>query len=157
MISVFVPGHAATQGSLSYKGRSRKGKAIMTCANSRTYAWRNVIRAALLDGNGQPKQRFTGDVLIEAIFILPRPEALKASGSLSAGRRKGSDICKLVRAVNDAISDAKVRGRPVAGALANDVQVCGLRDVYKRLARVGEEPGVHLTIIDDADGWRRYL
>lgn len=148
MIAAFIPGKCETQGSLAYKGK-RGGKHIITGDNPRTKPWRNKVRSAILDDEGQPKRRFEGDVHLEIEFVLPRPKSApkKKDRPLSAGRAKCSDIDKLERAILDAISDAKVKGRIVMGALRNDRQVVSVTKL-KRIAKLGETPGCHIEIME---------
>lgn len=149
LISAFIPGTPETQGSIAFKGMSNSGRAILTGDNPRTKAWRNRVRAAILDDDGNPKHRFEAAVHLEIEFVLPRPAGApkKVDRPLSAHRAQCSDIDKLERAVLDAISDAKVKGRPVPGALRNDRQVVSVSKI-KRYAKIGETPGCHIEIID---------
>lgn len=150
MIAVFVAGTPETQGSIAFKGLSpRTGKAIITGDNPRTKQWRNRVRAAILDDEGQPKHRFEGPVHLEIEFVLPRPASApkKDDKPLSAHRAQCSDVDKLERAVLDAISDAKIKGRPVMGVLRNDRQVVSVNKL-KRIAKIGETPGCHIEIMD---------
>lgn len=149
MIAVFVPGRAATQGSIAFRGMSKAGRAILSGDNPRTKSWRNLVRAAILDDEGRPKHRFEGPVHLEIEFVLPRPASApkKDDRPLPAHQTQESDIDKLERSVLDAISDAKIKGRPVMGVLRNDRQVVSVNKL-KRIAKIGETPGCHLEIMD---------
>lgn len=152
MIAVFVAGRVATQGSVKYVGHSNAGRAILTGDNPRTKSWRNLIRAAILDDEGRPKHRFEGPVHLEIEFVLPRPASApkKKDRPLPAHQTQESDIDKLERSVLDAISDTKVKGQPIMGALRNDRQVVSVNKL-KRIAKLGETPGCHIEIMNAID------
>jgi crossover junction endodeoxyribonuclease RusA len=147
MIAVFIPGKSETQGSIAFRGMTSAGKPILTCDNPRTYSWRNQVRSAILDNDGQPKARFEGPVHLEIEFVLPRPASASKKKDIPADRIRSSDIDKLERSILDSISDTKVRGRLVLGVLRNDVQVVSVNKV-KRVAKPGETPGCHLEIME---------
>lgn len=137
-LSVFIPGHPAPQGSKRHVGGGR-----MVESSKNVKPWRSDIRGHLIDGDSQPKARFDGPVHIELEFIMPRPVSTPKRFTPPAVKKP--DLDKLQRAVFDAIGSA--------GVWRDDSQVVSVQ-ATKRLAGIGETPGLHL-VITEAVGERK--
>ena len=139
MFTVFVPGNPAPQGSKRHVGRG-----IMLESSKRVGPWRDRVRAAVDRARAQSSLRIEGAVLATLEFIMPRPERTPKTRFVFATKKP--DVDKLLRAVCDALSDQKGRGkRKVEGVIRDDSQVV-LTLAVKRLARKGEEPGCLVTL-----------
>lgn len=135
-VKVWVPGVPAPQGSKRHVGKGR-----MIESSQAVKPWRESIRWALI---GLPrKQRaswpLTGAVCVWLDFTMPRPVSTPKRRTPPAIRKP--DLDKLARAVLDAIGSA--------GTWGDDAQVVQLH-CTKRLAMLGESPGLHITIEEDA-------
>lgn len=119
-IRIAVVGLPAPQGSKSYKGRSKTGKAIMVESSERVRPWREAVKQATLDAlavgpvdeHGFPFDRDPVRVIV--VFRLPRPAGHYRTGanaqllrdaapSWPAGR---PDVDKLLRSTLDALGEA---------------------------------------------------
>jgi len=107
----------------------------MVESSKKAPAWRMDVRVALMDDENQPKAYFDGPVHIELEFVMPRP--LSAPKRSTPPAVKKPDLDKLQRAVFDAISSA--------GVWRDDSQVVSVV-ASKRLAEIGQTPGLHLFI-----------
>ena len=130
MLTVFVPGQPAPQGSKRYVGRG-----IMVESSKQVKSWRSDIRCALLTEGNEPLARFDGPVKIDVEFVMKRPTS--APKKITPPAVKRPDLDKLVRAVLDAISSAGIWG--------DDSQVIQA-SCSKRIAEINETPGCHLLI-----------
>jgi len=133
-ITVFIPGNPAAKGNIRYLGQ-RGGRAILTDATKKLKPWDSHVRSALADDEGQPKAYFDGPVHIELEFVMPRPLSTPKRSTPPAVKKP--DLDKLQRAVFDAISSA--------GVWRDDSQVVSVV-ASKRLAEIGQTPGLHLFI-----------
>jgi crossover junction endodeoxyribonuclease RusA len=142
MLSVFVPGRPAPQGSKDYMGRSKSGKGILVESSKAVKPWRADVREALLDSRGAPLARFAKGVpvFVTLTFILPRP---KSYPKRHVPATKKPDLDKLTRAVLDAMTSA--------GVLHDDSQVTML-SARKRIQGHAElDPtGCLIMILEDA-------
>lgn len=147
LLSVYVPGKPAPQGSKAYLGASAQGRPRVADASPRLRTWRHDVITAASPARrlGHP---YTGPVEVMLVFALPRP----ASHYLPANRRRPEPVLrpesptwpskppdgdKLARAVLDALTGA--------GLWADDGQVCRL-NVTKVYVGPGESPpGVHIV------------
>jgi crossover junction endodeoxyribonuclease RusA len=129
-LSIFIPGTPAPQGS-----KRHVGGGVMIESSKAVKPWRQDVRAALLDGAGQPLARFEGAVSVRARFVMPRPVSTAKRSTPPAIKRP--DLDKLIRAVLDAVGSA--------GVWRDDSQVVRLV-ADKRLAEIGETGGLHLTV-----------
>lgn len=131
-LTLFVPGRPAPQGSKSFKGY-RGGKPILAESSREVGPWRE--RIAITAHNVWTPRRVLSGVPVSAAleFVMPRPSGTPKATPPAVKR---PDLDKLVRAVFDALTG------PV---LADDAAVVELA-ASKRLAAVGETPGVHITI-----------
>ena len=132
ILSVFVPGAPAPQGSKSFKGM-RGGHAILVESSARCKPWRESIRWSVLEVWRGPQM--LGAVAVDLEFIMPRPVSTPKTRTPPAIKKP--DIDKLERAVLDAITSA--------GVWKDDSQVTTSRKT-KRLAEVGETPGCRIVI-----------
>lgn len=130
ILSIFIPGDPAPQGSKRHVGRG-----VMVESSRRVAPWRNDIRAALIDLRGQPKTYFDGPVRIALEFVLYRPQSTPKRKTPPAVKKP--DLDKLMRAVLDAVGSA--------GVWRDDSQVTQTI-CSKRLAEIGETTGCHLAI-----------
>lgn len=131
ILSVFVPGTAAPQGSKRHVGRG-----VMIESSKAVKPWRESIRWAILER--WRGAQMLGAVAVDLEFIMPRPASTPKRSTPPAIKRP--DIDKLERAVLDAIGSA--------GVWKDDSQVTTLR-ATKRLAEIGETPGCRIVV--DAD------
>jgi crossover junction endodeoxyribonuclease RusA len=138
VLSVFVPGHPAPQGS-----KRHVGGGVMVESCKRTKPWRSDIRSMLLTEDGKPKLFFDGAVHVHLDFVMPRP--LSAPKRSTPPAIKKPDLDKLTRAVFDAIGSA--------GIWRDDSQVVGAI-VSKRIAELHETAGCHITITPASAGWK---
>lgn len=120
IVAFAVAGTPATQGSLSYKGQTRAGRAIMAPSSKTLKPWRETvqlvakmaIRATTPDG-GWP---LLGPLAVDLVFTVPKPKgAPKTRRTFPIVK---PDIDKLVRACLDALT--------YAGAWADDSQVVSM-------------------------------
>ena len=101
-ISFFVPGVPQPQGS-SRAFTTKTGRAYVTSANAKLKPWREAVRAeAFRAAIGQ--SMMTNPVAAQYEFIFLRPKSRKKFLYPSVR----PDLDKLVRAVNDALTDAGV-------------------------------------------------
>lgn len=125
-----VPGKPAPQGSKRHVGHG-----IMVESSRELGPWRERVALAAhntMTTTGAPP--FVGAVTVGLSFTLPRPKSTPKRSTPPAVKRP--DLDKLTRAVLDAITNI---------VLLDDAQVVGLR-TCKRLAEIGETPGVTITI-----------
>lgn len=132
MIAVFVPGDPASQGSKRHVGGGR-----MVESSKKLKPWRSDVRCHLLDDENQPRARFDGAVHVEAEFVMPRPSGTPKRSEPPAVKK--ADLDKLLRAIFDAITSS--------GVWRDDKQVVSV-SAAKRLAKIGETPGLHLEIME---------
>ncbi|MEV8610235.1 RusA family crossover junction endodeoxyribonuclease [Amycolatopsis sp. NPDC051373] len=125
----FVDGRPAPQGS---KGVSRSGRVYEM---SKALApWRKHITAIArehYDGD-----LVSGPVLARLSFVMPRPVATPKTKPTPPAVKK-PDCDKLSRAVLDALTKV---------VWVDDSQVVHL-DATKRIAEIGEPPGVHISVV----------
>ncbi len=126
---LFVPGTAAPQGSKRHVGN---GRMIESCAA--VGPWRERVALAA-HGHGFTVR--TGAVAVTLEFVQPRPVATPKKCTPPAIKRP--DLDKLTRAVLDALTGI---------AFADDAQVTHIC-ARKRLAAIGETPGVKISVSED--------
>ncbi|GFG87907.1 RusA family crossover junction endodeoxyribonuclease [Mycolicibacter algericus] len=132
MISFFVPGKPAPQGSKRHVGRG-----ILIESSKEAGPWRERIAlAAFAAMAGRPI--FTGAIDVTLNFVLPRPKSTPKTRTPAATKRP--DLDKLERACLDALTNV---------VFGDDSQVISLTG-YKRIAQIGETAGVHIQIEADA-------
>lgn len=128
MISFFVPGKPAPQGSKRHVGRG-----ILIESSKEVGPWRERVALA---AHSHAKTVLAGPVGVRLDFVMPRPKSAPKLSTPPAIKRP--DIDKTTRAVLDALTGI---------CFADDSQVVDLR-ATKRLALPEETPGVHITIGD---------
>jgi crossover junction endodeoxyribonuclease RusA len=130
MLQFVVPGRPAPQGSKRHVGHG-----VMVESSRELGPWRE--RVALAAHNAMTAAGatpFTGAVAIRLCFVLPRPKNTPKRRTPPAIKRP--DLDKLTRSVLDAITGV---------VLLDDAQVVDLH-AHKRLAGIGEIPGVAVTV-----------
>lgn len=128
VLHVFVPGHAAPQGS-----KKHLGKGVLVESSKQVRPWRESVRWHLLDT--WHTEQLDGPVAVDLMFVLKRPASTPKRRTPAAVKKP--DLDKLARAVLDAIGSA--------GVWRDDAQVVALVS-GKRLAQLGEAPGCQITI-----------
>lgn len=123
---LFVPGDPAPQGSKRHVGGGR-----MIESSKAVGPWRERVA---LSAHAAGVRMLTGPVCVGLEFVRSRPASTPKSRTPAAVKKP--DLDKLVRAILDALTGI---------AYADDSQVT---EIYasKRLAEIGETPGVRLTI-----------
>jgi crossover junction endodeoxyribonuclease RusA len=125
--SFYVPGKPAPQGSKRHVGRG-----ILVESSKELGPWRERVALAAHNAMlGQPL--LSGAITLTLDFVMPRPKSAPKRSTPPAVKRP--DVDKLARAILDAITDV---------IIADDSQVVDLR-ATKRLAELGETPGVAIT------------
>ena len=136
-----VLGVPVPQGSIQAIPR-KDGNGVATKYPPRVWRWRYQVQQAVAALNEKP---FDDAVELTLVFDLPRPITHMGTGR-NADRVKPSspeypivapDLDKLVRCVNDAITDA--------GLWHDDSQVVVIRTTKRY---VTAQPGVHIVISD---------
>jgi Holliday junction resolvase RusA-like endonuclease len=135
-VEFFVAGKPVPQGSL--RGFNRGGKVILTSTSGANLKhWRDAI-------GYEARQHFTnlcpGPIGLTLEFFLPRPTSL-AKKHVQPLSTKKPDIDKILRSVLDALTGI---------AYADDAQVAWVR-MEKRIAAVGQQPGVAISVSWDGD------
>lgn len=126
---MFVAGRPAPQGSKRHVGHG-----IMVESSKALPAWREAVRwTAAAKWARRPV--IDGPVGLQLEFVMPRPASTPKRSTPAATKKP--DASKLLRAVEDAITDA--------GVWRDDSLVVDLH-VSKRLAEIGETPGCHIRI-----------
>lgn len=129
MIRIIVRGMPAPQGSKSFKGMTKSGRAILAESSKKVRPWRQDVKAAAEAWRARAGAApLDGPVLGRMVFTVPKPA--------SAPKRRRTypmrmpDLSKLLRSTEDALTDA--------GVWTDDARVVG----YSRLAKVypGEDP-----------------
>ena len=131
MITVFVPGVPAPQGSA--KAYVVQGRAIVTHDNDNTMPWRSQVASFIRQAIGPGIAHPTGPVKVELLFLMPRRKA-EPKRTTPAHTRK-PDVDKLIRSCLDAMTGL---------IFSDDAQVTKVR-AEKRTAHPGEQPGARIT------------
>ena len=141
-VAFSVPGRAAPQGSKRHVGHG-----IMVESSARLRPWRAAVTAAAIEArDGAPP--ITGPVYLRVDISFPRPAGhfgtgrnagkLRPSAPYFAPSRAVGDLSKLIRAVEDAITDA--------GLWRDDSQVVVVTAVKRHVADESEEPRTRIRI-----------
>ena len=133
VLSVWVAGRPAAQGSKKHIGNGR-----MIEQSKYVKPWREQIVAAFLEQPYTVRAQWPigGEVHVRLSFIMPRPVSTPKRSTPPAVKKP--DLDKLARAAFDAITQS--------GAWADDSQATKLH-ASKRIAEIGESPGVRIDII----------
>lgn len=141
-VSFIAFGQPAPQGSKSFKGKSKAGKAILVESSKKVRPWRMDVKAAAEEcfrrsGLAAP---LDGPLRASMVFTLPKP--LSAPKRRQTWPDRAPDLSKLIRSTEDAITDA--------GLWADDARVVGYSNSEKVYPGEGAEalhsPGVRVTI-----------
>lgn len=141
----FCPGVPRPQGSKKILRNRHTGIPVMVEDNIKLHAWRAAVRncAAMYR-----REMIHGAVVLSARFVFVRPKShYNKGGSLTPRAPRfmttKPDLSKLVRAVEDSLTDARV--------WSDDSYVIRYRDTLKEW---GQTPGVHVAVYkvpDDDD------
>lgn len=131
MLTRFVAGLPATQGSKSAKGKRRNGSVILVESSAvKLKPWRAAVVAAFAPG-GVPLATFPGAVSVVLVVFVPRPGTTRL-GLWPIGQGTG-DTDKYQRAVGDALTES--------GVIVDDSRI--LRwDASKRYAGTAYDRGI---------------
>jgi crossover junction endodeoxyribonuclease RusA len=125
---LFVPGKPAPQGS-----KRHVGNGILVESSKAVAPWRTLVAWSAAQQWKWPPA--LSAVAIELEFVMPRPAGTPKKSTPPAIKRP--DLDKLERAVFDALTDV---------CWKDDSQVVEAH-ATKRLAEIGELPGVHISIV----------
>lgn len=144
--SLIVYGLPAPQGSKSFKGFTKKGKAILAESSEKVKPWRQDVSASAeryLEQFRPDWQPIACAQLVRMVFTVPKPASAPKTRRTAPDRMP--DLDKLARSTGDALK--------TSGLIADDSLIVE----YSRLAKVypGEDPealeapGVRITL----DNW----
>lgn len=128
MISFFVPGIPAPQGSKRHVGNGR-----LVESSKLLPAWREAVRIAAQQAAGS-NPPIDAPVHVTARFFMPKPKRPRFNTPAVA-----PDLDKLQRAVGD--------GLEAGGLIKNDSRIISW-DSTKHYAGEHQQPGVHIHITD---------
>lgn len=136
-LSVWVAGRPAAQGSKKHIGNGR-----MIEQSKYVKPWREQIVAVFMQQPYTVRASWpiAGEVHVRLSFVMPRPAATPKRSTPPAVKKP--DLDKLARAAFDAIS--------MSGAWGDDSQATQLV-ASKRIAEIGESPGVRIDIFPVAE------
>lgn len=127
-VEFYVPGAPAPQGSKRHVGRG-----ILIESSKAVGPWRE--RVALVAHNTMVgRSVIDGAVAVKLDFVLPRPKSTPKTRTPLAVKKPDSD--KLARAILDSLTHV---------VITDDSRVIDLH-VRKRIAEIGEEPGVFVRV-----------
>lgn len=133
-----VHGLPAPQGSKSFKGFSKAGKAILTESSKAVKPWREAVKFSALEarasvGNPPP---LDGPLYLSVRFFLPKPTSAPKRTRTFPHRKP--DLSKLVRSTEDALVDA--------GLIADDARIIAI-EAYKDYVGHGKDsPGAVIEV-----------
>jgi crossover junction endodeoxyribonuclease RusA len=130
--SFFVEGLPAPQGSKSFRGMSKSGRAILSESSKAVAPWRKQVAAAAQERYDTVIPR-PHAIWLVLRFVLPRPKSCKKD---TPPHTKRPDTDKLARAVLDALT----------GTMYEDDSQVNVIWVYKRTAEPGEKTGVAISV-----------
>jgi len=140
-IRLIVRGTPAPQGSKSFRGMSKSGRAILTESSKKVKPWRQDVKAVAEEFRERTGLiPFDGPVIARMIFTVPKPKS--APKTRRTYPMRTPDLSKLLRSTEDALTDA--------GIWTDDARVID----YERLCKTypGEDaealdtPGVVIEI-----------
>lgn len=144
-MKITVYGSPAPQGSKSFKGLAKSGRAILAESSKRVKPWRQDVKdAAEKARNGAAA--LDGPLIARMVFTLPKPKSAPKRKRTWPDRKP--DVSKLVRSTEDALKDA--------GVYTDDARIVE----FSRVAKVfpGEDPealevpGVRIEIMPLVSG-----
>ena len=147
-IEIRVTGVPKPQGSKSFKGLTKNGRAILTESSTGSRDWR---RDVMYDSRQQYKGSVvTGPVFLTIDFWMPRPKSHYRTGKFAGELKPDAlvycpttpDIDKLVRCTLDGLS-AKCGG----SVIADDSLVVGLL-CQKRYVTIQEGVGATISVVE---------
>lgn len=107
MIELIVYGRPAPQGSKSYKGMTKAGRAILTESSKAVKPWRQDVKAAAEAYLSQPGcTPLAGPVMGAMVFTVKKPKS--APKTRKTWPATAPDLSKLLRATEDALTDAGI-------------------------------------------------
>ena len=140
MTSFFVPGEPGPQGSKSFKGFSKQGKAILTESSAKVKPWRALVGRAA----SHECVPIDGPVVVRLDFVLYRPKSTPKTKPTPPAIKKNGDIDKLARSTLDGLTGY---------AYGDDSQVTKLI-VTKRIAELDEPMGCMIHAYpEQVRGW----
>jgi Holliday junction resolvase RusA-like endonuclease len=109
-MTITVYGHPAPQGSKRFLG-FKGGKGIMVESSKAVKPWREAVKYQALmhltgGGTRVPDMAIAGPVRVQMYFTLPKPKSAPKNRVTYPDRKP--DLSKLVRATEDALTDAGV-------------------------------------------------
>lgn len=121
-LTITVFGRPAPQGSKKPVGRDKKGRAILVESSKYVKPWREAVKLSAIVAMGGAGKGISGPVAVSMVFTLPKPKSAPKKRTTYPDRRP--DISKLIRATEDALTDA--------GAWDDDARVvmCQARKVF---------------------------
>jgi Holliday junction resolvase RusA-like endonuclease len=143
----FVPGTPGPQGSKSFKGFSKQGKAILAESSQKVKPWRTIV-ARIASGECVP---IDGPVVVRLEFVILRPKSTPKTKPTPPAIKQNGDIDKLARSTLDGLTGY---------AYADDAQVTTLI-ARKRIAEIDEPTGCMIHVYPEqirewgtgATGW----
>lgn len=104
MIRIVVYGTPAPQGSKSFMGMSKAGRAILVESSRRVKPWRECVWASATAARTEPP--LDGPLRVRMTFTLPKPASAPKRRRIWPMRMP--DLSKLVRSTEDALTDAGI-------------------------------------------------
>ncbi len=144
MIRLVVRGTPAPQGSKSFKGMSKAGRAILVESSAKVRPWRQDVKAAAEEWRARnPGHKpFDGPLIVRMIFTLRKP-ASAPKRSLTYPMRT-PDLSKLARSTEDALTDA--------GIWTDDARIVGYSRLWKTYPGEDREaldaPGAVIDVLE---------
>lgn len=129
VIRIVVRGMPAPQGSKSFKGMTRAGRAILTESSKKVKPWRLDVKAAAEEFRARSGMApIDGPVVASMVFTMPKPKS--APKTRRTYPMRTPDLSKLLRSTEDALTDA--------GIWTDDARVIR----YDRLSKVYPNEGI---------------
>lgn len=100
MVEIRVYGMPGPQGSKRLIGKDGRGRGILVESSAKVKPWRQAVKYAALEAAG----RVTGPLEVQMTFTLPKPKSAPKTRKTWPSSRP--DLSKLVRATEDALTDA---------------------------------------------------
>jgi hypothetical protein len=135
MLFARVHGVPAPQGSKKFVGHAKNGRGILVESSKKVKPWRAAVTMAVLEAKETAPVHFEGAVRLTLQFIMPRVSS--EPKGWTRRHTRAPDLSKLIRATEDAITDA--------AAWRDDCCVVEVTAV-KVTAELGEAPGCQIVI-----------